>query len=587
MNKVCHSLVLKCCTLLVLVFSLQLQAASTPDWVYTLDQKAQWSQLSTAGTLLVGTKSAIQHIDTTTGKLLWRIETDKELAPFNIHDLGESGYLLISEQFKNIPPATRLRMYELMTGELVWETPELLASNLAVIPDPERGQMLFVGAFPGSPKDKTNGTLLRAYDIASGEIKFQIEFDKYNALPMHKTDTAGFFSYAMDLSGHARPIIDGNHLYLSYRGLTAVNLDNGEVIWDHKFKTVDGGLKNTTASPVIDGDLIFAAGQGNVVAINRKTGALLWDTKVGSKYALPELQVLQDQVVVRIGGLFSNSQDMVPKKPFGVASLDKVSGAKRWVWKQAKDSITNMQVLPEVGQVVVADKKNLYRLSLAADKKANVLEKRNLEFKRAMGATDTAVAAGKVVSGLLSGGLVGGLQGGVAAARSDDRADPPSNISAIGDSLIVRGNYHVLSYSPTLNSDNWSISFSPPGVNGMLLALSGATMALTAVGNAGMHTSMSARNRHLESSLGSADKLGKVMTMRYAAAAEAGNLGFFLTKAPKESGANLQLMGINLASGGQVGEVPIEEKEPVFTVDNLANKVYYFHKEKEVRAFGF
>lgn len=579
---------------LILIFSLTSNAytLAQPEseqslWTKNLEEKVGWSKLSSAGTLLIGTSTRIQHLDTESGDTLWSVDTQKELAPFNIHDIEGSGYLVIAEQYQNIPPKTRLSSYELMTGQLIWETPDLLASNLAVIPDLERGQILYIGAFPGSPKDKTSGTLIRAYDLASGEMRFQTEYAKFNALKMHRTDTAGWLSSAMDLSGHAPPLIDGEVMYLPYRGLTAVNLTSGEIIWDYAFKTVDSGLKNTTGSPVIEGDIIYSTGRGNVVALNKLTGDLIWNQKVGSKYALPELQVLEEQIVVRIGGQFSDGQNIQPKKPFGVASLDKTSGKKRWLWKSAKNSITNMQILPDSSQVVVADKKNLYRLNLNASGKPEILEKRNLEFKRKMGATDTAVTAGKIGAGLLSGGLVGGLQGGLAASRGNDRSDPPNNISLLDKNLVIRGNYHVLSYSPETNTDNWSIEFSPPGVSGMMLAFSGAAMAFTSLGNAGYHTSMSTRNSKVDSSLSSATKLGTVMTRRYAAAEQAGNLGFFLTKADKESGNGLQLVGLNLTTGKEIGAVPIEEKEPVFTVDNIGRKVYYFHKQKEIRAFGF
>src|SRR5690606_25319354 len=117
---------------------------------------------------------------------------------------------------------------------------------------------------------------------------------------------------------------------------------------------------------------------------------------------------------------------------------------------------------------------------------------------RKFGAADTAVAGGKVVSGLLSGGILGGLQGGLSAASSDDRSDPPTTIARVDDNLVISGNYHVLSYNAATDSDSWSIAFEPPGVNPMLMALSGATMALTAMGNAGMHSSMSVRNSKLD-----------------------------------------------------------------------------------------
>lgn len=563
-------------------------AANEPLWTASLADKADWSMVTTAGTLLVNTGKEVVHVDPDTGEFLWRKAMDKKLAPYNFHDLEGSGFLLIAEQFQNIPPKTRLTMYDLISGDTIWDSGELVASNLAVIPDIERGQVLFVGGFPGTREDRTSGNLIRAFDMATGDVRFQTTLSKFNRLPMHMTDTSGMFSVATDLSGHARPVIEGNTVYLPYKGMTAMNLDSGEILWEQEFDPVDPGLKNTFSAIAIDGDTIYKTGRGTVVAINKSTGELVWESKQRKKDMMPELRILDDQIIIRVGGLFSNGKDLIPMKPFGVRSLDKATGQERWEWLKAKNSITNMAVLPDVNQVVVADEKSLYRLDLNSKKNGDVLEKRNLEFKRKMGAADAAVAGGKVVSGLMSGGLMGGLQGGIRAAAGNDRADPPSMITRLGNNLVISGNYHLLSYDAGADADNWSIAFAPPGVNPMMLALSGATMAFTATANMGMHTSMSTRNTKLNNALTSADRLGSIMTRRYAAAETAGNVSFFLTKAGEDMpGATLQLMGIDLTSGESIGAVPIEEKEPVFTVDNVGKRVYYFHKEQEVRAFAF
>lgn len=564
--------------------------AVDPLWTVDLGDKVEWSQVTTAGTLLVNTGKQVIHVDPDNGEVLWQKATDKKLTPYNFHDLDGSGFLLVAEQFQNIPPKTRLSMYDLISGDVIWESDELYASNLAVVPDVERGQVLFIGGFPGHARDKTSGNLLRAYDMASGEMRFETTLSKFNRMPMHLTDTSGMFSVATDLSGHARPVIDGNVIYLPYTGITALNLDSGDILWQQEFDTVDPGLKKTHSPIVIDGDTIYKTGRGLVVAIDRQTGKIRWESKQRKKEMMPELQVHGEHVIVRIGGMFSNGKDMIPAKPFGVLALDRGTGEERWSWTKAKDSITNMAVLPDVGQIVIADTRNLYRLDLAASGRPDVIEKRNLEFKRKFGGADAAVAGGKIASGLLSGGLVGGLQGGIGAAMGGgrDRGDPPSSITAFGNDLVVAGNYHVLSYNAEKDEDNWSIAFDPPGVNPMMLAFSGAAMAFTATANAGMHSSMSVRNQKLDNALTSADRLGSIMTRRFASAGKSGTMSFFLTKASREmEGARLQLMGIDLASGESVGAVPIEEKEPVFTVDNVGERVYYFHKEREVRAYAF
>ena len=68
-----------------------------------------------------------------------------------------------------------------------------------------------------------------------------------------------------------------------------------------------------------------------------------------------------------------------------------------------------------------------------------------------------------------------------------------------------------------------------------------------------------------------------------ASSAGGDDLGFFLTTA--ESG--MQLIGINLATGEEVGTVPMAEKQPRFKVDKLSNTVYYMRGNEEVVAYPF
>jgi outer membrane protein assembly factor BamB len=572
----------------LMAFSVCLRAAAQePVWRATLDSDVEWSQLTSLGTLLVNTGRQMSHIDTESGALYWTLETEKKLAPYNFHEIPGEGTLLIAEQVSTIPTVTHLRLIDLLSGEAVWEAGPLLAANLAVIPDPERDQLLFIGAFPGSPKAPQSGNLLLAFDLANGTEKYRTELSKFNRMPTHPTDTAGFFNPASDLSGHHPAQIRDGVAYLPYAGLMAVDLASGEVLWNQEFETVDRVYKLSNAPIQIVEDTIYMTAQAAVLAINRHSGDIRWRSKVKKSFFMPELQIAGDRVIVRVGGLFSTGKSREARKPFGVMSLDRATGAEQWSWTRGKDSVTNMVIMPDLDQVVLADRESLYRLKLSADKKPQIIEERKLAFKRSMGLADGAAATGKVVSGLLSGGLFGGLQGGVKAAAGDDRKDPLVSITPAGDDLIVSGSYHVLSFDARNNTDKWSLAFEPPGVHPMLMALSGATMALSAMGNAGLHDSWSTRNSKVESSLNSADRLGAAMSRRYAAMQNAGRLAFYLTRATEEnSSATLQLMGIDLATGEVVGAVPLNDKEPVFTVDEPGRRVYYFADGREVRAFA-
>lgn len=94
------------------------------------------------------------------------------------------------------------------------------------------------------------------------------------------------------------PMVDGEHLYaLSGRGrLICVKASDGAQTWSiHLVDDFGGDVPNWgyTESVLIDGDrLICTPGgeQGSVLALNKKTGAKLWqsnDLTVGAQYASP------------------------------------------------------------------------------------------------------------------------------------------------------------------------------------------------------------------------------------------------------------------------------------------------------------
>jgi hypothetical protein len=47
------------------------------------------------------------------------------------------------------------------------------------------------------------------------------------------------------------------------------------------------------------------------------------------------------------------------------------------------------------------------------------------------------------------------------------------------------------------------------------------------------------------------------------------------------------LIGIDLASGDEVGRIPMRDKEPQFMVDAIGSRVYHFKDKTELLAYNF
>jgi outer membrane protein assembly factor BamB len=572
----------------LLMFGSVTWALDEANWEQELGSDYVWSQVTEMGTLLVSTEKSLLNIKPEDGSILWQREDMAELAPFNVNPIVGTPLIIVNEFEGTIPPKARLQVIDMITGKNLWDTGVIKGANLGAVPVPEHNLVLYGIQYHVVPegenrKDLKPGSYVTAFAMDSGEVVYDSRQDHLDKATRHISDSTGGWIPDTDLSGHPMPVVEDGIIYLPYTGLTAINLETGETLWHTSFKTAHPSYKLTNARPIIKDDVIYTSGDGHILAVNKKSGEILWDTKVGRKYAIPELLVIDDQVVGRIGGTFSTGKDLAQLKPFGVVALNRADGSERWLWKKGKDGMTNMVHQAERGWIVVADRQNMYALDLAANKKPVIAEEMELEFKREMGTTEMAAKGMTIGSGLLSGGLMGGIQGGLKAMDTSGQEDPPTDISLVGGDLVVRGQFHLLSYDPDTDGIEYSIAFAPPGVNGLALAAMGAVTALNTLGNTGLHSGWSTRNVALGNALNVSSAFEGEVSKRYAAAEKADNLGFFLTTAEE----GMQLMGINLDSGEEVGAVPMKEKEPQFQVDSLSNTVYYIRDSSVVTSHSF
>ena len=576
---------------LVLFFSLICisSVGAEPSWKQTLESEYKWSKITTIGTLLVSTDKSLLNINPTDGNIIWQRDDLTELSPFNVSAIAGMPLLMVNKHEGVAPPKTRLQLISIETGKSLWDTGIFAATNLTAIPIPSHNLVLYAADHSGSTPWGKNGTNLKqgsyvsALKLDTGEVVYNTLYDDLKNAIRHPSDNSGGWIPDMDLAGHPSPVIEGDIIYLPFTGVTAINIVSGKIIWNTTFKTANQSLKFTNASPIISNNNIYTSGFGYIYAINKTTGEIIWKSKVGKGYHIPELLITDKLIIGRIGGSFSNGKDIVQAKPFGVIALKRETGKKNWLWKKGEDGMTNMAIVPERNWVMVADRTTLYALDLTAKKKAKVVKKVTLEFKRDLGTAEIAAKGATAVSGFLSGGLFGGIQGGLKAFDSSGQEDPPTNISMVDGDLIVRGQYHLLSYDNDSQDIEYSIAFQPPGMNGLALAAMGAITVVSTVANTGLHNSWSTRNMALDNSLNVSGAFSDAVSERYAKSAQSENLAFFLTT--KEEG--LQLMGINLKDGTEVGSVPMDEKEPKFMVDDVANIIYYIREGKEVLAYPF
>ncbi|MEJ1970988.1 MAG: PQQ-binding-like beta-propeller repeat protein [Lacunisphaera sp.] len=545
---------MKSCTfslrvLLLALFTAGPLSASTALWTTQLPADAKWHERTSLGTLMVGTDDALLAINPEDGRILWRRDDFKKTNRHNTREIVGTP-VMVANHVEGIGNSkVAFEAFDFLSGEKLWSTPQSIGQYLGTIPAPEKGLVIFV---VNTWDAKDNGVHFRAYDLGSGELKWDAKFSKANAIPLHMADNSGSFIPTMDLSGYHDPIIDGDEMYVGYLGIHCVDLTTGAIKWGVEFPPGDKGLKRTYAPLRIEGDRIYGAGGGSVYAIDRHTGATLWKSDRISEYAglfkardnaiVSQLEIVGDKVFARYGGNFSNGKQVVLKEPLGIVVLNAANGAAVYNVDKAKEGLTNLMVLPEIHTVMFADAYNLYGLDVASPQLVETFHV-PIEFKRKMGGGEVAQI------GL---GALGGVQGLLKASLSQNKArlDVPVAICRQNGHIVVQGKQHLLGFDPASKSQKWSLYYAAPSDALAMAALFAVTAAQGVVGNAqaaqgsfgssqydsGVHT--------IHSGL---DNYNKYAGRRKSATQSSEAYSYILTKVGKSK--ELGIVGVNLATG--------------------------------------
>lgn len=580
---------------LLLSFAIQTHATPAPIWTVSLGEDARWESLTQLGVLLVGTDSAIHCIDPETGKVLWKNGSFKKSTVMNAREIPGTPFLLCNQFSGMASSKSTFTLIDYLTGEVEWTAPEFTGQYLGTIPVPEKGLAILVMTTWRDGKGQENGTFLFAHDLATGERKWSTMLAKANGIPLHFADNSGKFAPRMDLSGYHDPVLDGDTLYLGYLGVQALDLNTGAIKWTVEFPPGDKNLKRTYAPLRIVGDIIYGAGGGSIVAINKQTGATLWKSDRISEYAglfrardnaiVTQIEVDGDKIFARYGGNFSNGQTVLLKEPLGVVVVSAADGKPLYQDKKIEGGLTNLMPLPEAGAVMFADGKELVGLSTGAA--VQELFRVPIEFKRRMGGGDIA----KI--GL---GLTGGLMGTVKAARSSGKArlDVPVAITRLDGHIVVQGKQHLLGFDPIAKEQKWSLYYAAPSDAFATIAMFAVTLAASAQGNAqvAQHGSIttSGGRQGMDNIQGALDRYNRYTEARARKIGGSKNSGaytYIVTKLDKDKGRGIGLVGVNLASGETDRELALGAKEPKYIADEEAGRIFYFKGGDQIQAYQF
>src|SRR5688500_2778828 len=138
------------------------------------------------------------------------------------------------------------------------------------------------------------------------------------------------------------PTIDGNYLYAlgSDGDLVCLDVKNGKIRWQKSLRKEFGGQPHEWAyseAPLVDGDVVVitrGGAQATIVALNKKTGAVIW------KAAVPggDPAGYASAIVVQAGG----RKQYVQFLSKGIVGVDAKTGAFLWRYKEVAKGMAQM-----------------------------------------------------------------------------------------------------------------------------------------------------------------------------------------------------------------------------------------------------
>jgi outer membrane protein assembly factor BamB len=561
----------------------QTLSAASVDWTFKVPEAVKWQSVTAVGTLLVGTDKAIYSIDPETGAQQWARTDIPKSSQFNVREITGTPILLINDYGGAINPKTQIRGVNIFTGENIWETEKVQGYPVGVFPLASKNMAV---VFANLTAAEGTGLYMTAHELTTGKQLWQVKHSKWGDVPMHLADNSGKFFATVDLSGHQEPVVQGDLLYVPFAGVHCYDLKTGTLKWGSAFKTVPKEFKRASAPLVFDGDTVYASGINKVMALDKNTGAVKWETKKVYSGTVTQLLPAGDKLVIRMGGNFLNpgAKQWALEKPLAVFAVNKATGEQAWEYKEIKDGITNLLLVEGGDTVFLADAGNLIGIDLNSTGKVKETFKVPLEFKRKLGGGE---AAAKIGLGALGG--IGGLASAAFKAGSGkDRMDIPVAVMTSGKStFVVRGRQHLLSFDAIKKEIQWSTYYAAPGASGFEMAI---MTALTAFNGLAYNGAYASGSMSLDSASGgikqSLAQYDNTMNKRHSNTQAGAQNVYVLTTVEEGKSKGVGLMAIGLGTGDETAKVLLKDKEPDYAVDELTGRLYYVKDKKEIIAYS-
>ncbi len=294
--------------------------AGDPAWSVKLGE-IQFQKVSSLGSLIVSHSKGLTALDPATGKVIWERPDLVKFKECNFDEIENTPYALLDgKQFEVI---------DLETGKPKWDSSKLPFRNSQGQFQVAHKRLLVVF---GTVKAGQKPTLV-AVDTETGQIKWQQDklFDKY--LLLHEVKGSGKVFKRMSVAANQPPAFPDENsmvLWVTEDGPVCIDLETGAKKW------TCAGLKGKTPAALAYGfcpmfakdGVIYIPYEKSLQAIDAATGALLWAKEKDFRGRPVQIAMASAGVVVR-GAPFVKEDGKPAGKPF-IDCLNPKTGESVW-----------------------------------------------------------------------------------------------------------------------------------------------------------------------------------------------------------------------------------------------------------------
>lgn len=606
-------------SLLVISFNAIAQKTSV-DYSYDLGGKINEMQLTEAGILVIATNDGLAGIKPKSNALHFKFTDYGRVKPEEYYFLPNSPYIIISQGgFASL--SSKKAVIDYISGKTLFSSEKdnwrQVYTETVAMP---QNKLIISGLQKGGGMAENNTPKIAVYDLGTGKLDFSF----YMFTP-GKT-VAGNFSVTGDSF-----LLDDKILIPTSRGIVAKSF-TGETLWESKTKNVNWMTVDETGKDIYAFESNPAATNTEVYKINPSNGNEVWSKPAKVKGAVVNFEITSKGLAIvsnksggnsvlsaksesEIGFLSAQTgEDLWEKAPktkgyvqhfyimddgilFGIqeGGINKISYEGTPLFKKPLSTGENIHVMAKTPQgliYITEEDANIVNLS-----SGETVWKKPLKFKRTNGVESTYDSSNKKYliatdSEIITVDENTGDFSSLTTLKFQEKEGPTSMEMRAGGVFV--GSSQNMFKIDAQGNEIYNAYFKSPGISTFgkiamgVLAVASTTMAMqqAAVAGANKNTlgqyndygAEANRNAEMFSAIGTASF--NEMAKRFRATTETRDSQFILTKTDNGVG----LVKVNKDTGKVEKEVVLNDKKPVYEVDEVEGILYY-QKNDAIQAY--